>query len=87
MKSSTTYSYEYKNICLKFWYFREHSYLNALEVLLMGSFYGDESIWRSDLAYPRQIWHRAVVQIDSQLHGTYDSIAIRATINGIQIKY
>ena len=70
----------YSNKCLIFWYYRQNSFKNKIEVLVFGSFNQNISIWNSSLTYPLQIWHRAIVTVSiPQNFGDTLKIGISAT--------
>jgi hypothetical protein len=69
--------------CLQFWYWRENSIKNKLDVNLISS-NKSVTLWTSNLTFPTQTWHRASVTITFT---TLQNIVIQATHLGIENKH
>lgn len=78
---SDTFTQYSLNQCLQFWYFRENSMKNQINVIQKSYSYGsDKTLWTSNLTFPIQTWHRASVTINN---GAQQSIIITAAYLGI----
>ena len=75
---SKQYDVNYGQQCFQFWYWREKSMKNKLDVILVqtNKTSVNNTIWTSNLTFPTQTWHRASVSITFT---TLQNIVIRAT--------
>ncbi len=68
--------------CLQFWYWRENSLKNKLDVNLVSSNNNNSiNLWTSNLTFPTQTWHRASVMVPFT---ALQNIVIQATHLGIE---
>jgi hypothetical protein len=80
MIASNQYNAEFGVQCFQFWYWREFSLKNKLDVNLVS---GNKivTLWTSNLTFPTRTWHRASVTVTFT---ALQNIVIQATHLGIE---